>query len=169
MKEKFYIFIDVDGVFYDWFWLKKEIHKGHIKKGGLITSLKPESIEAINHLITTLNNNYEVEVVVSSTWRDELNIIENILHKNGFIYDKKMSATPKEDPCKRGLEIFDFLKDKKDKNNYCIIDDENFDFDEYFSSKRIIRTNLYDHALNMEDIQQFLTDLNESSDNLENE
>lgn len=44
MRKKFYIFLDVDCVFWDYKWLKKEIKAGRIQKGGVIKYFNPKSV-----------------------------------------------------------------------------------------------------------------------------
>ena len=63
--EKFYIFLDIDGVLYDWVFIKNEINQGRIKMGGLIRHFNPQSIYALNYLIDGLNKLYDVNLVIS--------------------------------------------------------------------------------------------------------
>ena len=67
--KKFYLFLDIDGVLWDWAYLKKEIAEGRIKKGGIAGNFKPESINSLNYLIRRLSEKYDVKLVISSSWR----------------------------------------------------------------------------------------------------
>ena len=48
-KENFYIFLDIDGVLWDWNWRKNEFKNGNSKQM-LANKFNPESIAAINFL-----------------------------------------------------------------------------------------------------------------------
>ena len=49
--KNFYIFLDIDGVMYDWDWIIAETNAGRMKKGEFNKKFKPESINALNFLI----------------------------------------------------------------------------------------------------------------------
>ena len=77
-RENFYLFLDVDGVLWDWKWRIEMIKEGKIKKGGLITNFNPKSVHALNTLIEYLNENYNCKIVISSTWRFRKNMTKSI-------------------------------------------------------------------------------------------
>lgn len=151
--KNFYIFLDIDGVVYDYNWLK---HSNN--KASSLQRFKPESINALNYLILTLEKHYNVDLIITSTWRlfkfDELIAIFN---NSGLIYDKTIHKTKdNNNPITRSKEILEYLNDKKDRDNFVIIDDESFDFDLHFNKKNIIKTNIKDNALNKEMVDNFL-------------
>ena len=123
MKKKFYVFLDIDGVLYDWNYIKS---LGPEHWGGVIVDFDPKSIEALNYLIAQLKKEYDVELVISSTWRSNMERTMQILINHGlktedlFISRTRNSTNPRY----RGREIMDYLENKRDKENYVIIDDE---------------------------------------------
>ena len=159
MKKKFYVFLDIDGVLYDWNYIKS---LGPEHWGGVIVDFDPKSIEALNYLIAQLKKEYDVELVISSTWRSNMERTMQILINHGlktedlFISRTRNSTNPRY----RGREIMDYLENKRDKENYVIIDDETFDFKEYFHDTRIIKTDIFISGLKREMVDIFLKNNN---------
>ena len=159
MKKKFYVFLDIDGVLYDWNYIKS---LGPEHWGGVIVDFDPKSIEALNYLIAQLKKEYDVELVISSTWRSNMERTIQILINHGlktedlFISRTRNSTNPRY----RGREIMDYLENKRDKENYVIIDDETFDFKEYFHDTRIIKTDIFISGLKREMVDIFLKNNN---------
>lgn len=150
-KENFYIFLDIDGVLWDWNWRKNEFKNGNSKQM-LANKFNPESIAAINFLIENLSKNYNCLLVISSTWRYNMEQTKNALIENGLKYDNKIYSTPiLPNPYNRSEEILQFLNNKETEN-LLIIDDENFDFFDNFPSENIIKTNITNHSINKIDI-----------------
>lgn len=165
-KEKFYVFLDIDGVLWDWQWLKAEYTRG-LKKQTIITVFNPNSISALNFLLATLEKNYDCQLVISSTWRYDMQKTNSTLRKNGLKYDKELLATPTStSPEKRSYEILDFLNGAKTKN-LLIIDDESFDYSANFSIKNIIKTNIANHSLNKQDVLNWLSRFQSNTRTLE--
>ena len=152
--KKFFIFLDIDGVLWDWPYMKKEIDEGRIRRGGIIQHLKPESIEALNYLIKELEANYEVNLVISSTWRYNMNKTIEILKRSGLKYEKEITKTEINFEA-RGIQIKEYLKDK-DNYEFVIIDDELHDFKLHFDKDRIIKTDVMKGALSKEMINKYL-------------
>ena len=94
MKENFYIFIDVDGVLWDWPYIKRLTHLGLREMGGLIENFNPKSIAALNYLIYKLSKVYNVDLVISSTRRDKMRKLLSLLHKEGRNIIKKLIKLP---------------------------------------------------------------------------
>lgn len=149
MKDKFYIFLDIDGVLWDWDFRKKEIDQGKIKKGGMIKDFNPESIKALNFLISEINKNFNCFLVISSTWRLDMKDTIEILNENGLDYHNEFLKTDFSlTPEKRGeREILPMTEDLN--GNYCIIDDENFDYKQIFPQNKIIKTNIENSSLSL--------------------
>jgi len=158
VMKNFYIFLDIDGVIYDWDFIIAETNAGRIKRGEFIKKFKPESIRALNYLIKGLEEHYDVRLVISSTWRSNMIFAIKTLKDNGLIFDKEIERTPIYDPAKRGEQILDFLSDKKDYD-FVIIDDEMFDFKKYFSANKIIKCEMFHSALSEEMVKTFLNKL----------
>lgn len=161
MKDKFYIFLDIDGVLYDWdFILKKAI-----KKSGTIKDFNPKSINALNFLIEKLSKSFNVEIVITSTWRINMQKTIEILLNNGLNKTIKINSTEiSNNPQNRELEILNYLQNNTCEN-FVIIDDEMFDFDKYFNKNHIINTNIFNLSLNKEMVLKYLKNL----DNIENQ
>lgn len=152
--ENFYIFLDIDGVMYDWNYLINN----NIKNAGIIKTFNPESVKALNYLIEKLSFNYNVSLVISSTWRKDMGETVRTLIKNGLKTNlRKIFNTPiTYHPNFRGLEILQFLENKKDNHNFVIIDDEMFDYLKHFKKEKIIKTDIFKGSLNMEMVENFL-------------
>ena len=157
MKE-FYIFLDIDGVLWDWPYLKKGMNEGRIKRGGIIEDLKPESIEALNYLIEKLSIKYDVKLIISSSWRFNMERTLEIIKKAGLNYNKPIDRTIINFQ-RRGIQIKEYLKDKVNYD-YVIIDDEDFDFNEHFQKEKIIKTDVMKGALSIKLVDNFLNNNN---------
>jgi len=153
--KNFYVFLDIDGVMYDWDYIISETNAGRMKRGEFLRKFKPESVEALNLLIKGLEKHYNVSLVITSTWRSNLPFTVKTLKENGLVYDKEISRTPIYDPAKRGEQINDYLSDKRDYN-FVIIDDEMFEFEKFFSKDKIIKCEMFHSALSVPMVQEFL-------------
>ena len=153
--KNFYIFLDIDGVMYDWDYIIAEIDAGRMKKGEFIRKFKPESVESLNLLIEEFEKYYNVCLVISSTWRANLPFTIETLKNNGLKYNKQIERTPIYDPAKRGEQILDYLADKKDFD-FVIIDDEMFDFKKLFKKENIIKCEMFHSALSIKMVEDFL-------------
>ena len=156
MKE-FYIFLDIDGVLYDWDYIISEVNSGNMKKGGLITKFKKESIDALNYLIESLSKRYNVNVVITSSFRHNMNFIALKLRESNFNYEGILHKIGDTFPSSnRGKEIKKYLDGKKDYE-FLIIDDEMFDYKEEFEKFDMIKTEIYHNALNLDMVKRFLS------------
>lgn len=157
--KNFYIFLDIDGVLYDWDYIIAETDAGKREKGGLILEFKPESVFALNLLINELQKCYNVGLVISSSWRSNLPFTIQTLKNNGLIYNEKIDRTPIYDPSKRGEQILDYLADKSNYD-FVIIDDESFDYKKFFEKEKIIKCEAFHSALSIKMVKDFLSKLN---------
>lgn len=147
-KEYFYLFLDIDGVLWDWKWRMGEIKSGNIKKSQAITQFNPQSIEALNTLIEYIDKDFICNLVISSSWRTFFEETKQILSKNGVKFPALVSKTPIiPKPHCRGKEILKYLVNKNDSQNVLIIDDETKDIEPYFSDHNIIKTDIYSESL----------------------
>lgn len=158
MKRDFYVFLDIDGVLWDWKWRKEQINLGLIKKPfSIITNFKPESMQALNYLIENLNARYNCKLVISSSWRYMLERAKQTLIKNGLTYDQEILATDTNTPLYgREFQILRFLKSRDEKCKYLIIDDTMFGYDNHFCPQKVIRTNIFNNSLNMTQVISWL-------------
>ena len=156
-KTNFYIFLDIDGVMYDWDYYIQEVKEKRLKKKDLFSHFKPESIYALNLLISELSKKNNVQLVISSTWRSVMSKAVSTLKNNGLIYDKPIERTTlKGLPFYRGRQILDYLYDKTNYD-FVIIDDEMFDFKEHFKPQNIIKTEMFHSALSVKMVKEFLS------------
>ena len=158
MNPKFYIFLDIDGVMYDW----DSIRSANMKFNGIIDKFSPHSVAALNYLTKQLSKEYTPVIVISSTWRRDMFFTIRTLKENGVNLDlRNLTCTPiSNNPQNRGQEILRVLNISPYKQNYIIIDDESFDFKEHFPDCRIIKTNIFNDSLNKNKIDKFFKDNN---------
>lgn len=158
-KSNFYLFLDIDGVMFDWDYIISEINTGRLKNGQSIKSFKPESVEALNYLITKISKNYNFKIVISSTWRYDMEKTRNVFKKYNIPYDNLDKTPHFPDPHERGKEILQYLDEhnfEKNQDDYVIIDDETFDYEKYFPPKKFIKTEIFHNSLSIDKVKKFL-------------
>lgn len=156
-REDFYLFLDFDGVLWDWKWRLNEIKHGRIKKGSMVNEFNPESIEALNTLLDYIGKSYECHLVISSSWRALFEHAKNTLIKNGVNLPNNIDKTPRAKKNNgRGEEILEYLKGKENWHNILIIDNDIDDIKKKFSSNQIIKTSIFDGALNKKQITTWI-------------
>lgn len=160
--KQFYIFLDIDGVLWDWQWRVKQIKNGKILRGTNITQFNPESVYALNILISELNKTYSCSLVISSTWRTFMDITKQTLIKNNVKLPKEVLRTNVPISQNRGVEILNFLN-AHPTDNYIIIDDETKDIEKYFPQEKIIKTNIKNKSLRLSQVKKMLESINEQS------
>ena len=79
-KEKFYVFLDFDGVLYD----LEYLIMNKIKKNEKLIRFAPDSIGALNTLFDQLSTKYDPQLVISSFWRCKFPMAVNVLKNQGF-------------------------------------------------------------------------------------
>ena len=155
-KQPFYIFLDFDGVSNDF-----EGADNIFKFGGLFVSendkrtFNPYSIEALNYLIETLQQEYECKLVLSTTWRHFFDKAKHILKNNGLEYLGVIGKTPYMFLKKRAYEIMEYLQVKNENENFVVIDDKQH-LPKFFKGKNGIKTNILNGALNMSTVLNYL-------------
>lgn len=170
MKEKtnFYLFLDIDGVMSDWDYIISEVEAGRLKRGQSIKTFKPESVEALNYLITEISKDYNFKLVISSTWRIDMEETKDVFKKHNILCSDELDKTPRFfNPKHRSKEILQYLKEhnfNKDKDDFVIIDDETFDFGKYFPPEKFIKTEIYHNALSMDMVKKYLEEKQKSVD-----
>lgn len=156
-KENFYVFLDIDGVLWDWQWRISQMKLGNVKNAYSINIFNPESIEALNTLMDYLDKNYNCELVLSSSWRRAFGFAIKNLNANGVHLPDSVSRTSIDNlTLNRGKRIEMYLKGKDEKGNFLILDDQKRDFKKYFTEGSIIRTNIYTQSLTMAQIQNWI-------------
>lgn len=154
-KKNFYIFLDIEGVMWDWDYIKKSMRPDAL----FAPTYKPESVDALNFLIKKLEKQYNVIITISSSWKYDLDLLKmnfkrfNVICKNldktGSVYDSKH----------RGKKILQYLNDKKENQNYVVIDDDDFDFQQCIPQQKIIKTEIFHNSLNLNQVKTFLNKL----------
>jgi hypothetical protein len=108
------IFLDIDGV----------LNTSCKREGDVFTDegiLNTELVAKLNRLISATN----AKIVISSTWRKicTQEEIEKALQSVGFV-GEIVGMTPNSSHGFRGLEIREWMRGRKDIDNYIIIDDD---------------------------------------------
>ena len=106
MKEQYFIFLDIDGTLVDLEYGQRA--RGPFFSFGKNTVLNPESIEALNLLIDSLEQKYDTRLVITSGRRKNLHECVRHLYDNGLKYDKPITCTPLTEG-RRGQKIVDFM------------------------------------------------------------
>ena len=76
MREKFYVFLDIDGTLWD----MKDLHK----RNKVVVELNPESIQAVYALVDSLEQKYDAELVITSRRRTDWCECLRFLQQEGF-------------------------------------------------------------------------------------
>ena len=157
MRKTFYVFLDIDGVLWDWQFIRQQVEQGKMKRGGLIDTFNPQSIKAADNLLYGLEKQYNVKLVLSSTWRYEMDTAVRTLKRNGFEHYARMDTTPiTRTPENRGREILAYLENKPQPYDFVVIDDEMYDFAECFDLSHLIKTHIYNGSLSQSQVDEFL-------------
>ena len=106
MREQYFIFLDIDGTLIDQEY--GQLSCGPYFSFGENLTLNPESIEALNILINSLEQKYDTRLVITSGRRENLHACVRNLYDNGLKYDRPITCTPFEDG-RRGQKIVDFM------------------------------------------------------------
>lgn len=167
MKDKFYIFLDIDGTLWDYSFLRRE--KCFVYK------LNPDSINAVNSLINRLEQKFNCELVITSQRRKDWDECKKILIDSGLKYESELKRTKINDSKPRGIKIAEYLdNDKKGRefskhktfnpiistikarvvarkmsNNYVVIDDCMKPLVGIIPSANIIKTSMSYESFNM--------------------
>lgn len=156
-KEKFYVFLDIDGVLWDWQWRISQMKLGNVKNACSINIFNPESIQALNILMDYLGKDFNCELVLSSSWRRAFGFAIKNLYANGVHLPNNISRTSIDNPIlNRGKRIKMYLQEKDDKDNFLILDDQKRDLKKFFSEDNIIKTNIYAQSLTLSQIQNWI-------------
>ena len=156
MRKNYYIFLDIDGVLWDWKFLIDKIKRKETSFKDF--KFKSESVDALNYLIYCINDKFDAKLVISSTWRVNMFFTKNMLYNNGLIYNKEIESTKFFPPSrKRGEQILDFLNKKNEPNNYVVIDNNNFDFAKTLDTNKVIKTDGKTESLTYDLVDNFLS------------
>lgn len=177
-KKPFYIFTSVDGVLYD-FDFASRIHT-YFMKDIENPILNKSSIEALDFLLSSLEEYYDTKLFITSHRRADLPSCIDYLKSYGFKYDKPIFATPLKNGT-RGKKIIRSMQNdnlhpvqktklstivinffnKIDNNqkfkNYVVIDcNPSPRVTKHIPKNHIIKTNFTNASLRMSQVQDFL-------------
>lgn len=176
MKDRFYVFLDIDGTLWDHHFLREK--KKHF------ISLNPESVSALEVLLESIKNEYNLELVITSRRRLDWWDCMDFLQFNGFDAYKYNANRTQVDRVEtpRGVKIAEymfncekginqakpkhfsrlFMKGKAKKvteqmsNNFVVLDDDMKPLVDYIPRENIIRTDRRNHSLDLEMVEEFL-------------
>lgn len=155
-RKNFYIFLDIDGVLWDWDWRLEQIKQGNIKKSISISNFNQESIKALNLLISNISKRHNCVLVISSTWRTFMDWTKQVLIKNGVLLPQTIDRTELPISTNRGVEIANYLHNKKGNKNFVILDDESKNIRKIFPENKIIKTNIKNKSLEIAQVENWL-------------
>lgn len=176
MREKFYVFLDIDGTLWD----MKDLHK----RNKVVVELNPESIQAVYALVDSLEQKYDAELVITSRRRTDWCECLRFLQQEGFdIFKYDLHRTHLINWKKpRGVKIAEYMyndrignfgdkqklfprlfekhmakkENKKMKDNFVVVDDDMSPLKDYVLPENIIRTNGQNRSLDIEMVEGFL-------------
>lgn len=167
MKEKFYVFLDIDGTLWDYSFLRKT--------NSLIYKLNPDSVDAINRLIKKIDEKFDCELVITSQRRKDWDECKNFLLSSGLKYDKELKRIKVNDKKPRGIKIAEYMENdlkgrefvnhknfnpivatiktrviaKKMSQNFVVIDDNMNPLIGLIPYKNIVKTDINYESFNM--------------------
>ena len=106
MREQYFVFLDIDGTLIDLKYGQRT--RGPFFEFGENTVLNPESIEAVNLLLESLEQKYDTRLVITSGRRKNFVPCVKNLYENGLKYDRAITCTPLTQE-RRGQKIVDFM------------------------------------------------------------
>lgn len=106
MREQYFVFLDIDGTLIDFKY--GQYIRGPFFNFGENTILNPESIDALNLLLESLEQKYDTRLIITSGRRNNLVSCVKNLYENGLNYEKAITCTPLT-PERRGQKIIDCM------------------------------------------------------------
>jgi histidinol phosphatase-like enzyme len=168
------IFLDFDGVLNNTnFMIFKYILKDdpdkeewEIISDGL-QSVDSRNMHALNFLLSKLQEKkFDIEIVISSAWRDNMNIVMDRLREHNIltINGEEILKRTKIDKQNRGLQILDFCKENNiEVKDIIVIDDDLIDIKQHIPDEVLLHTN-FRNGLTFTDVLEFLNKRTENND-----
>lgn len=144
---RYVVFLDIDGVF-----TSDRVQLGHTcEKHKMWDKFDPVAVDFMN----TLDHKYNVEFVLSSTWKNKLDVNDTWIYHwmnssfrnagfRGVFPWPRWKTNPRNEEYQgfndRAKEIMDYLEEFGPYDDYLIFDDTNYMFNETLPKKRWIRT-----------------------------
>lgn len=153
---KFYVFLDIDGVLNNYVWIKKVYYS---KDPNINKYISKDNVKILNNFLKTLSlKGFDVVLVISSAWRHDLTKTIKELYHGGLEYSGKFYRTGFGHDGVRGLQILDVINALNIKQNFVVIDDETTDITPHINSTNIIKTTgIFKLGLTEENTKHFLT------------
>lgn len=154
-KPKFSVFLDFDGVLNDFFTIPSLFKFGgfFVKKNDK-KAFNPESVEALNILINTLDSRYSVDLILTSFWRFNVDKCRSVLKSNGLTFDGEIKTLPFVLNKPRIKEIENYINDEK-IDKYLVIDDFPY-MERYFDKSQMIKTHIFNKSLNVSNVLNYI-------------
>jgi len=173
-REHYYVFLDIDGTLIDEEYGKRV--RGPFFSFGQNSVLKPESIEALNILLASLEQKYDTSLVITSGRRQNFSACVKHLHEEGLVYDKWITCIPFE-PGRRGQKIVDHMMTKSQPKfprlskvinyligkyadsgytNYVVLEDNLKKIKYEIPPARRIMTNKHSQSLTIKQVENYL-------------
>lgn len=106
MRDQYFVFLDIDGTLIDFKYGQRI--RGPFFEFGENTILNPESIEAVNLLLESLEQKYDTRLVITSGRRKNFATCVKNLYDNGLKYNRAITCTPLTQE-RRGQKIVDYM------------------------------------------------------------
>ena len=154
-----YIFLDVDGVL--------NCHNTENRIGAFI-GVDDSNIRVLKKLLDEIEYPKHAKLILSSSWRlGGIASDESYKYLNSRLAEHKIyidDITPRISGYYRGAEILSYLikkaKFNPEKDNFLIVDDEEFDFEAVGIADRHLKTEFYGSGLRFTQIRTAVTMLN---------
>lgn len=164
MKEKFYVFLDIEGTLGDIDYNAKQIDLGY--HDDLDILIDPKCVSALNYLIDNLQKRFDVQLVISSDYRKYMDVLKLKLKEKG-LKTIKIDSTPRINTQNqyRSKEILAYLCNKQNPYNLVIIDDGHYDFYDHFFPELIIKVDNFRRSFDINHAKTFLQPFNIENEN----
>lgn len=106
MRDQYFVFLDIDGTLVDFNYGQRM--RGPFFEFGENTVLNPESIEALNLLLESLEQKFDTRLVITSGRRKNFVPCVKNLYDNGLKYNRAITCTPLTQE-RRGQKIVDYM------------------------------------------------------------
>ncbi len=130
------LFLDIDGVLNVYAGTAKDLTYFRLGQ-----HMEPSLVERFNEF---LNENVHVNIVISSSWRDDMDDLQRQLEKAGFAHWKRVVGKTSYCTGERGGQIGEYIS-LHNVENYAIVDDytDNILTNHRLDTKRVVLANAY--------------------------
>lgn len=150
--QNFYIFLDIDGVMWDFKSLRQE--KKSLIRTLISGAVSEQSLDALHYLINILKQNYNPVLVISSERRRNLYKVKKLLRED--LLNCEFDTTDLQKFKSRGKLVKEYLQKVQEEINFLIIDDFIGTYKNHFDMKKVLKTSLLGGGLSKEIINKHL-------------